>query len=67
VELHWQDCTPKSVSAAHQLAGTDPKAFNSFENPHHIVAKPIVGPELNGQSATLKLPPLSFTAIEVKL
>jgi alpha-N-arabinofuranosidase len=67
VELHWQDRKPKSVNAAHQLAGTDPKAFNSFKKPNHIVAKPIAAPKLNGQSAMLELPPLSFTAIEVKL
>ena len=66
-ELHWQDRTPKSISAAYQLAGTDPKAVNSFENPNHIAAAQIAAPGINGQSATLTLPPLSFTALEVKL
>ncbi|MBN2304190.1 MAG: alpha-N-arabinofuranosidase [Anaerolineae bacterium] len=67
VELHWQDCTPKSISAAHQLSGTDPKAFNSFENPNRVVATQIAAPALDGQSALLELPPLSFTVIEVML
>ncbi len=66
-ELHWQDRTPKSISAAYQLAGTDPKAANSFENPNRIAAAQVAAPRINGQSAALTLPPLSFTALEVKL
>jgi alpha-N-arabinofuranosidase len=66
VELHWQDRAPKSISAVYQLSGTDPKAFNTFENPNNIVAKSVAAPKLDGQSTMLKLPPLSFTALEVK-
>jgi len=67
VELHWQDRLPKGIKAVHQLAGTDPKATNSFENPNQIVATRVAAPKLDGQSTTLAVPPLSFTAIEVEL
>jgi alpha-N-arabinofuranosidase len=67
VELHWQDRIPQAISAAHQLSATDPKAFNSFENPNQVVTTQITAPKLDGQSAVLELPPLSFTALEVKL
>ena len=66
VELHWQDRTPRGISAAHQLAGADPKAFNSFENPNNVTVKSITVPKLDSQSVILELPPLSFTALEVK-
>jgi alpha-L-arabinofuranosidase len=66
-ELHWQDRTPKSIGAVHQLSGTDPKAANSFENPDEIGLVNVAPPAIDGSSATLVLPPLSFTAIEVKL
>jgi alpha-N-arabinofuranosidase len=67
VELHWQDRTPEAISAAHQLSGTDPKAFNSFENPSRVVTTQITAPKLDGKRTVLKVPPLSFTALEVKL
>lgn len=67
VELHWQDRTPEAIRAAYQLSGTDTKAFNSFENPNRVVSTQIAAPKLDGPSAALELPPLSFTALEVKL
>jgi alpha-N-arabinofuranosidase len=66
-ELHWQDRQPKAIKTVHQLAGTDPKAFNTFENPNHIAARQVAAPKIVGQSAVLSVPPLSFTAIEVEL
>ena len=67
VELHWQDRTPEAISAAHQLSGTDPKAFNSFENPSRVATTQITAPKLDGRRTVFKVPPLSFTALEVKL
>jgi alpha-N-arabinofuranosidase len=67
VELHWQDRLPKSISAVHQLSGSDPKAANSFENPNQVVTTQVAAPNLDGQSAMFHLPPLSLTAIEVAL
>jgi len=40
---------------------------NSFENPDQVVAKPISVPEIKDDTATMLLPPLSFTVLEVAL
>jgi alpha-N-arabinofuranosidase len=66
VELHWQDRTPTRFTALHQVAGTDPKAANSFEDPTHIIAVQRPVPPANGNLTSLTLPPLSFTALEVR-
>ena len=66
LNLHWQDKTPRSI-AAYQLAGTDPKAANSFENPNLLTAVSIAAPAISDSSASLVLPPLSFTALDVRL
>ncbi len=65
VDLCWQALTPVRVTGAYQVAGTDPKAANSFEHPECIIARPIEVHDLSDGTGTLKLPPLSFTAIEV--
>jgi len=65
--LHWQALKPKSVKSARQLSGTDPKAFNSFENPHQIVPVSITVPEVKDGASTVLLPPLSFTVLEVAM
>lgn len=67
VELHWQDRSPRAIAAVHQLAGTDPKAANSFENPNQVVAVKVDAPAISDGSATLVVPPLSFTAVEVRM
>jgi alpha-N-arabinofuranosidase len=67
VELFWQDDKPTHVTSAHQLAGSDPKAANSFENPNQVTAVAIAAPSIANGSTTLPLPPLSFTALEVAL
>ena len=65
VDLCWQALTPTRVKSAYQIAGTDPKAVNSFENPECVVARTIKVQDVTHGSVTLRLPPLSFTAIEV--
>ncbi len=65
VDLHWQDRAPLRITAAHQLAGTDPKAVNSFEHPYQIAAVSVQPPTISDDCAELILPPLSFTALEV--
>ncbi|MBN2471825.1 MAG: alpha-N-arabinofuranosidase, partial [Anaerolineae bacterium] len=65
VDLCWQALAPTRVTAAYQVAGTDPKAVNSFEHPDCIVARPIKIQDVSDGAGTLQLPPLSFTAIEV--
>jgi alpha-N-arabinofuranosidase len=65
VDLRWQALTPTRVTSAYQIAGTDPKAVNSFDDPENVVAHPIKVQNVTDGSVTLQLPPLSFTAIEV--
>jgi alpha-N-arabinofuranosidase len=67
VDICWQALTPTRVTSAHQIAGTDPKVANSFEDPERIVARAIKVQDVNDGTVTLQLPPLSFTAIEVAI
>lgn len=67
IDINWQDRTPKSINAAYQLAGTDPKAANSYENPNQVVAVEIAKPKIDGMNTTIIVPPLSFTALEATL
>lgn len=67
VDLHWQDRAPKSIKAVHQVAGTDPKAVNTYEDPNQIIATTVAAPAVQDNMATLVLPPLSFTVVEVAL
>jgi alpha-N-arabinofuranosidase len=67
VDVCWQALTPTRVTSAHQIAGTDPKAANSFEDPECIVARAIKVQDVNDGTVTLQLPPLSFTAFEVAI
>jgi alpha-N-arabinofuranosidase len=67
VDLYWQDRAPKSIKAVHQVAGTDPKAVNTYEDPNQIIATTVAAPAVQDNMATLVLPPLSFTVVEVTL
>lgn len=67
VELNWQDGAPQSIASVYQLAGTDPKAANSFEQPDIIKVVQIGAPAIVDKCAELVLPPLSFTAIEARM
>ncbi len=67
VTLNWQDRAPQQIKAVHRVAGSDPKAANSYAYPNQIVAHPAAVPRLDGRSATLIVPPLSFTAVETLL
>ena len=65
-DVVWQNGQPDSISAAWQLAGTDVKAENSWEDPNRLTAQAIQPPALDGAKATLTLPPLSFTVLVTK-
>ncbi|MYD09046.1 MAG: alpha-N-arabinofuranosidase [Chloroflexi bacterium] len=65
LEIHWQDIAPKRISSAHQLAGRDPKAANTWENPNQFTAQAIYAPRIINGKAELSLPPLSFTSLGV--
>jgi alpha-N-arabinofuranosidase len=65
-DVVWQSGQPGSISEAWQLAGTDVKAENSWDDPNRITAQAIQPPTLDGGKATLRLPPLSFTVLVTK-
>jgi alpha-N-arabinofuranosidase len=67
VDLCWQDLAPDCLDAVYQLAGNDPLAVNTFENPNNITAVPVTPPLVTDKKTTLTLPPLSFTAIDARL
>ena len=62
-EITWQSEAPRQVQAVYQVAGTHPKAANSFESPNVVVVRQLATPPLDGKKLTLELPPLSFTVI----
>ncbi len=67
LEIHWRDINPARVRMAQQLAGNDPKAFNSWEQPNRLTTRPIDAPEIADGVARLSLPPLSFTTLAIEL
>ncbi|MGZ9163621.1 MAG: alpha-N-arabinofuranosidase [Anaerolineales bacterium] len=62
-DLIWQDRKAFQIDKAWQLAGSDPKAFNSWDAPERVVANAIPVPSVDAGCATLNLPPLSFTVL----
>ncbi len=62
-DLIWQDGLNLRMGEAWQMAGTDPKAVNSWENPNAITAQAITAPQIDNGKATIQLPPLSFTVL----
>lgn len=62
-DLVWQDGKAVQVDKAWQIAGADPKAVNTWENPNNLVAKSITAPQFDHGSAMINLPPLSFTVL----
>ena len=67
LEIHWQDIAPKRISSAHQLAGPDPKAANTWDNPNQLTMQAIYAPQIIDGKAEMSLPPLSFTALGVEV
>ena len=51
------------ATAIYQIAGDDPKAFNTFERPDVVVPKSLDGMSVDDRRITLRLPPLSFTVV----
>ncbi len=67
IEIRWGDCKPKRITTAHQLAGADPKASNTWDNPNQLTMQAIYAPHIIDSQAQLSLPPLSFTALGVEV
>jgi alpha-L-arabinofuranosidase len=62
-EIRWQGAAPARVTGGYQLAGSDPKAANTFEQPDLLVPQAIAGGAVDGGRVSLTLPPLSFTVL----
>ncbi len=65
-EIVWQDGRAGRVDEVWQLAGSDPKEANSWAEPERLVARRMDAPALDGNKATLRLPPLSFTTLTTR-
>jgi len=62
-DIGWQGAAPTQVSAAYQVAGSDPKAVNTFAQPNTIAPKQLDGLKIEDGRITLRLPALSFTVV----
>lgn len=67
VELNWQDLKPTAIQAAYQVTGNDAKQANTYENPNQVVSVPIDAPVVDDGNASMLLPPMSFTVLELSL
>jgi alpha-L-arabinofuranosidase len=65
-EIAWQDGKVVNIDKAWQLAGSDPKAVNTWEAPNQLAAKEIAVPAVAAGRTTLNLPPLSFTVLSTR-
>jgi alpha-N-arabinofuranosidase len=63
VEIVWQGVTPARMETVVQMAGTDPKAANTFAHPDAVTPRTLAGVPVENGVATLTLPPLSFTVL----
>jgi alpha-N-arabinofuranosidase len=66
-DLVWQNGETIQIDEAWQLAGSDPKGTNTWDEPNRLVANGISAPTVEDGQATVQLPPLSFTAITFRL
>ena len=62
----WQDGKTIHIDEAWQLAGSDPKEVNSWDEPNRLIANAISAPSVEDGRVTLSLPPLSFTALSTR-
>jgi len=62
-DLVWQDGQELQIEKVWQLAGSDPKAVNTWDVPEQVVAKTLSSPTVDAGRATINLPPLSFTVL----
>jgi alpha-N-arabinofuranosidase len=61
--VRWQRGAPGRVTGVYQVAGSDPKAANSFEHPDVIGMRELPAPAVVDSAVTIELPPLSFTTL----
>ncbi len=65
-DIVWQSEAPRQVTGAYQVAGTDVKAVNTYEHPDTVVSRQIAVGPIEGNTLSLRLPPLSFTVISTR-
>jgi alpha-N-arabinofuranosidase len=66
-QIIWQDGKQIQVNNAWQLAGSDPKEGNTWEDPNRLVASAIPVPNVDYSRTTINLPPLSFTVLDTSI
>ncbi len=64
--LDWFDPEPTRVLACETLTGSDLKAVNTFEQPGLVVPQQLDAPK-PGRVMTLKLPPASYTVLNLAI
>jgi alpha-L-arabinofuranosidase len=64
IVLEWRDSTPTRVLACETLTGPDLKAFNTFEQPKHVVPTRLEAPRV-GSRMTFKLPARSYSVAHI--
>jgi len=62
-DFTWQGAAPRAVTGVYQLAGTDPKAANTFEQPNTLLPVQRPGLAVVDNTACLAVPPLSLTVV----
>jgi alpha-N-arabinofuranosidase len=65
-DVVWQTGETVQIDEAWQLAGSDPKEVNSWDEPNRLTARAISAPAVKDGRVTLNLPPLSFTALSTR-
>ena len=63
VEVVWRGQAPASADAIWQLAGTGPKATNTFARPDAVTTHRLPGVPQTGGILRIDLPPISFTTL----
>ena len=67
VEIDPAGAKIQSVLSAEVVYGSSSKDSNTFENPHNVVSRPLRTGILRDGKAVLRLPPLSFAAVTLKI
>jgi alpha-L-arabinofuranosidase len=65
-DIIWQSEAPRQITGAYQVTGSDVKAVNTYAHPDTVIARQIAPGQMDGNTLTLHLPPLSFTVISTR-
>jgi alpha-N-arabinofuranosidase len=66
IVLEWESIAPARVMACETLTGADLKAFNTFAQPRRVVPERL-DPPAAGSRMTFKLPPRSYTMVQLAI